>query len=273
MAASSPRDWGWKTAFGVVGFPGLALAILYMFVRDYKAPALVLDRRTTLHKARCVAAELFRARSGVAAYFAGAMQLITTSTILAWLPSFFNRVYGAPADRAGIWAAGVIICGTAGVVFWSIVADRLAQRNIRWRMLTPAVCCLATLACFATAFGALTSGPLQIGAIVLGAFLMGATTGPIPAVAIDVVHPALRSTAGSMVAIVQNLFGISVGPLVTGALSDAFGLQTAMAIVPLSCALAAILLVVGSRFYRQDRDAVADLQLRPEVTHTVPVAA
>jgi MFS transporter, Spinster family, sphingosine-1-phosphate transporter len=265
--------WGWKAAFGVVGLPGLALALLYMFVRDYKAPALALDRRTTLHKARCVASELFRARSGVAAYFAGALQLITTSTILAWLPSFFNRAYGAPADRAGIWAAGVIICATFGVVFWSIVADRFARRDIRWRILTPAACCLATLAAFTTAFGALTPGPLQIGAIVLGAFLMGATTGPIPAVAIDVVHPALRSTAGSMVAIVQNLFGIGVGPLVTGALSDAFGLQTAMAIVPLSCACAAILLVIGARSYKQDRDAVADLQLRAEVTHTVPVAA
>jgi MFS family permease len=158
-------------------------------------------------------------------------------------------------------------------VFWSIVADRFAQRDIRWRMLTPAACCLATLVCFATAFGALTPGPLQIGVIICGAFLMGATTGPIPAVAIDVVHPALRSTAGSMVAIVQNLFGLGVGPLMTGALSDAFGLQTAMAIVPLSCAMAATLLVIGSRFYRQDRDAVADLQLRPELTYTVPVAA
>ena len=46
-----------------------------------------------------------------------------------------------------------------------------------------------------------------------------------------------------MVAIVQNLFGLGVGPLITGALSDAFGLQTAMAIVPLSCACAALLLV------------------------------
>ena len=113
-------------------------------------------------------------------------------------------------------------------MFWSIVADRLAQRDIRWRMLTPAACCLATLCCFATAFGALTPGPLQIGVIICSAFLMGCTTGPIPAVAIDVVHPALRSTAGSMVAIVQNLFGLGVGPLISGALSDAFGLQSSL---------------------------------------------
>jgi MFS transporter, Spinster family, sphingosine-1-phosphate transporter len=265
--------WGWKAAFGVVGFPGLILAILYLFVRDYRSPELAIAAPTKFNRARGIALELFRARSGVAAYFAGALQLITTSTILAWLPSFFNRAYGVQPDRAGIWAAGIIICTTVGVVFWSIAADRLAQRDIRWRMLTPAACCLATLAVFATAFGALGAGPLQIGVIALGAFLMGATTGPIPAVAIDVVHPALRSTAGSMVAIVQNLFGLGIGPLITGALSDKLGLQTAMAIVPLSCALAAIVLVIGSRFYANDRDAVADVELHAEIADVVPVAA
>ena len=32
--------WGWQAAFGVVGFPGLVLALLYLKVRDYKTVAL-----------------------------------------------------------------------------------------------------------------------------------------------------------------------------------------------------------------------------------------
>jgi MFS transporter, Spinster family, sphingosine-1-phosphate transporter len=83
--------WGWQAAFGIVGFPGLLLALLYMFVRDYKAPELDARAPNGLRKARAIASELFRARSGIAACFAGALQLITASTILAWLPSFFNR--------------------------------------------------------------------------------------------------------------------------------------------------------------------------------------
>ena len=265
--------WGWKAAFGVVGVPGLVLAMLYMFVRDYRAPALAVKAPTGLHKAREIAFELFRARSGIAAYFAGALQLITGSTVLAWLPSFFNRVYGQPADRAGIWAAGMIICVTLGVVFWSMLADRLARRDIRLRMLTPAACCLATLLAFSFAFGAISPGAAQICMIALGCFLVGATTGPIPAVAIDVVHPALRSTAGSMVAIVQNLFGLGIGPLISGALSDAFGLQTALAIMPISCGLAAVLLVLGARSYSADRARLANFEVRADVAGAVPVAA
>jgi MFS family permease len=265
--------WGWEAAFGIVGIPGLVLAGLYMFVRDYRAPELKSSSPVGLFKARDIAHELFRARSGIAAYFAGALQLVTVSTILAWLPSFFNRVYGQPADRAGIWAAGMIICVTLGVVFWSMVADHLARRNIRMRMLTPAACCLATLVVFSFAFGALAPSVTQFCMIALGGFLMGATTGPIPAVAIDVVHPALRSTAGSMVATVQNLFGLAVGPLISGALSDAFGLQAAMAIVPISCGLAAFLLVIGARSYPADRAVVANLQIRVDIADAVPVAA
>jgi len=265
--------WGWKTAFGIVGIPGLVLAVLYMFVRDYGAPKLESRSPIGCDGARGIARELFRARSGIAAYFAGALQLVTVSTILAWLPSFFNRVYGLPADRSGIWAAGVIVCATFGAVFWAGVADRFARRDPRGRMMVTAACCLATFGVFLLAFGILAPGALQIGAIVLGAFVMSATTGTVPAVAIDVVHPALRSTAGSMVAIVQNLFGLGVGPLINGALSDAFGLQAAMAIMPASCGLAAVILVLGSRSYPADRAAAATHRVRVETLDAVPQAA
>ena len=73
-----------------------------------------------------------------------------------------------------------------------------------------------------------------------------------------------------MVAIVQNLFGLGVGPLISGALSDAFGLQTAMAIMPLSCGLAALLLVLGSRSYPADRAATANHEVRIETLDAVP---
>ncbi|MDE2363453.1 MAG: MFS transporter [Hyphomicrobiales bacterium] len=265
--------WGWKTAFGVVGVPGLLLAVLYLFVRDYRAPELVIDAPSKIHRANGIARELFRARSGIAAYLGSALQLVTTSTMVAWLPSYFNRVYGQPAERAGVWAAGIIVCATLGVVFWSIVADRLARRDLRWRMFTPAACCFATLIIFSVAFGALQAGPLQLALIALGGFLMAATTGPMPAVAIDVVHPALRSTAASMVTVAQNLFGLGIGPLIAGALSDRFGLQTAMALVSLSCGFAALVLVVGARTYRRDHDAVAGLAVAPDLVDAAPLAA
>ena len=41
--------WGWQAAFGVVGIPGLVLALLYLKVRDYRTVELApqLDRATS----------------------------------------------------------------------------------------------------------------------------------------------------------------------------------------------------------------------------------
>ena len=44
--------WGWQAAFGVVGFPGLVLALLYLTVRDYRTVELTpaLDEATAINR-------------------------------------------------------------------------------------------------------------------------------------------------------------------------------------------------------------------------------
>lgn len=244
----------WQTAFGVVGIPGLILAVLYLLVKDYQTVSLTTSEDAAQRmKAKDVFRELFRSKSGVAAYIGGALQLLTVSTVWAWLPSYVNRAYGLPVDQAGIRAAVVVLLGSIGLVLWSYVADRMAQRNVANRLRVPAVIMVLTAGVLTTAFGALPPGGLQFMVICLGGFLMTAASGPIGAVAVDVVHPGLRATAASMVAVVQNLFGLGAGPFITGALSDAFGLEKALAFMPVFCLLSAVALLIGSRSYQADQ--------------------
>ena len=60
-----------------------------------------------------------------------------------------------------------------------------------------------------------------------------------------------------MVALAQNLFGFAVGPLVVGAVSDAYGLKAALAVIPVFCAFAACFLWYASRHYDNDLRRVA----------------
>ena len=55
-----------------------------------------------------------------------------------------------------------------------------------------------------------------------------------------------------MVSLAQNLFGFAVGPLLVGAVSDAYGLRTALTVIPVFCALAACLFWFASRHYDND---------------------
>ena len=59
--------WGWQTAFGVVGLPGLVLALMYLKVRDYRTvaldPALDAKRRSLGEAAGHIAGLLLRSRT------------------------------------------------------------------------------------------------------------------------------------------------------------------------------------------------------------------
>jgi MFS transporter, Spinster family, sphingosine-1-phosphate transporter len=246
--------WGWRAAFWVFVPPGLAVALLFLHVRDY--PTVRLNAATGARTGRGVLRELFRARSGSAGYVGGAVQLVVVSTIYTWLPSHLHRAYGLPVDRAAAATALVILAGFAGMIGFAHVADRAAARNAPALLLVPAGLAVLTAGLLTTAFAAVGPGVVQYFLILVGAATMTAAVGPVSAVVVDVVHPALRATAISTLTVAQNLVGLAVGPVLAGWLSDRYGLTTALAVLPLLSVLSAVMFWWGSRFYRRDRAAV-----------------
>ncbi len=55
----------------------------------------------------------------------------------------------------------------------------------------------------------------------------------------------------------QNLIGFAVGPLVVGAVSDAYGLKAALTVIRVFCAFAAFFFWLASRHYDGDLRMVA----------------
>lgn len=174
------------------------------------------------------------------------------STVFAWLPSYLNRYYGLPVDQAGVKAAIIVLLASLGVFTWGYLADHLSRTNTTNRMRVPAICVLASVAILTAAFALLPPGDLQFLAISLGGLFMTATVGPVAAVLIDVVHPGLRATVSAIVALLQNLLGLAAGPFITGVLSDIYGLQFALSVIPLIGILAAAALLYGVRYYGDD---------------------
>jgi MFS transporter, Spinster family, sphingosine-1-phosphate transporter len=254
--------WGWQAGFGAVGVPGLFLALLFLATaRDYKTVALpTVGAASARVRTRfaTVATELLRPRSAPLACVGAGLQLLAASTIYAWLPSYLNRAYGLAPDAAGMKAGVVVLAGGIGAVIWSVVADRLSVRRPNARLFVPAVASVLTAALLSPAFALLPPGPLQYAMLIAGGLVMVGTIGPIAAVVVDVTHPGLRATASAMLSLTQNLIGLAAGPLLTGVLSDRFGLQTAMAVAPMFCLLAAALFVLASRTYEADLRHASD---------------
>jgi MFS family permease len=138
------------------------------------------------------------------------------------------------------------------------VVDRAGLRKADGKFLAVAVLSLLSMVTLMFAFGAKHVGielsqTGQFGAILLGSFLGTCTAGPAAAIVLDVIHPGVRSTGASVLSLFQNLFGLAVGPFVGGLLSDAIGLTDALALIPLTCILAATAFLMARKGYQTDR--------------------
>ena len=153
--------WGWQAAFGVVGVPGLVLALLYLKVRDYRTveldararPASALDAASA---ARHIVRALVRSRTMLWVCIGGAAQLIVVSAavvVAAELPQ--SRARHRAGRRPAVKAALVVLCGALGSVVWGAVVDRAGRRAVRARKLhAMALLCIASLLLLGFAFGA-----------------------------------------------------------------------------------------------------------------------
>jgi len=99
-------------------------------------------------------------------------------------------------------------------------------------------------------------GPTQFALIIAGGIVMAGSVGTTDAVVIDVIHPSLRATGASVLSLMRNLFGLAGGPILAGSLSDVYGLQFAMSVVPLFGLVAAAMYLVAARSYLSDRKSV-----------------
>lgn len=255
LGAYITAHWGWRAAFGVVGIPGLILALLFFFVPDYKTVAI--DNRAGEEKQKisalllAVFRELRSSRTALFMSLGGAMQLAVISTMTTWLPSFFNRVHGFSTQQSGAITGMSILAFSIGAAVWGKVIDRAGISNPNRKMHVLSVLCLATTATFCIAFGAMPVGKGQIAGIVLGGFLMSCTLGTVLSITLDVIHPAFRATAAAFTTLVGNL-GIATGPFLLGVLSDQMGLQMALTVLPAFSLVAAYFFRVASRTYAAD---------------------
>lgn len=259
--------WGWQAAFGVVGIPGLLLALLYTKVRDYRTvelePAVEARRHSLVESIKHIAIVLARTRTMLWVCLGASAQLIVVSALWSWLPSFLNRVHGVPPAQAGVRAALVVLAAAAGAIVWGAVVDRIGLRRPRRKLTALALLCCTAMTVLVAAFVLPLAAPVQFALIALGSFLGTCTTGPATAIVMDVVHPGMRATGSSVLALTQNLFGLAIGPVVAGVLSDAWGLTAALATTPLFGLLAAAAFLTAARCYESDKARAAE----PVETH------
>ncbi len=248
------KNYDWHSAFGIVGAPGLVLALLYFLVPDYKTVELrkAAAHRSPLTSLVAMGRALTQTPSAILLYVGNALQLFVLAAMVSWLPSFMNRSYGLATDKASVRTVLVLVASSIGAILMGLIADSISRKAPGRKFDVLAATTFLTFATFTVAFNFLAPGPVQYSVIVLGGLFMGGTLGTTSALTVEVVHPGIRATALAVGALVQNLLGLAAGPAATGILSDHLGLATALGIVPVFSLLSAIAVLAIRPIFLRD---------------------
>jgi MFS family permease len=255
---------GWKHAFGIVALPGLIVAILFYFIKDYKTVDLSFfdksNNRIRMER-KDIFKEFFNKPSILFTYFGIAAVVFVTTSLLTWLPTYFQKVRELPQDKAGTMASAVMMLALVGAPLGGYLTDLWRKKRINSRLLFPAITTLLSAAFLTLALFVFKTGITQfILLLILGILVMAFISGAA-AVTQDVIHPGLRATSYAIAVVVQNLLGASAAPIVIGKIYDKTNIQTALSILPFILLVGSLLFYLGSRYYAKDMEKVAKIQL------------
>jgi len=257
---------GWKHAFGIVAIPGMIVAILFLFVKDYKTVDLSFyDKNSNKVKmeSKDIIKEFISKPSVLLTYLGMAAVVFVTTSMLTWLPTYFEKMRNLPQETAGKMASSVMVLALIGAPLGGYLTDMWRKSKDNARLMFPA---LSTLLSAIVLFVALTllKGTIQYAAMLIFGVLVLAFISGAASVTQDVIHPGLRATSYAIAVVVQNLLGASTAPIAMGKIYDLTNIQTALSVLPFVLLVGAVLFWVGSRYYVKDLGKVARISLEAE---------
>jgi predicted MFS family arabinose efflux permease len=233
--------WGWRSAFFVLGLPGLVLAgVLYVTVKEpargrLDVPAGDEDRPGFAQLLRFIR----RQPALLHALIGGALYSTWAFGSLWWSPSFLVRSHHMSlGDAGGALSLMHGVGGTAVLLGTTVVMGKLAKRDARAVPWFLALCCaLGTIPAVLALLAASRIGALSMYWLFVP--LSYAPIGPCFALIQNLVPAAMRSKVVGLFLLMTTLGNLVIAPQFVGVTSDLlfsrFGADSLrMALLPLS---------------------------------------
>jgi MFS family permease len=222
------HEYGWRTAFYVVGIPGILMAVVVKMTlreppRGFSEPEGYVP--TAPPKTTAVLSKLGSLSSFRHLSFASGLHALVAYGLNSYYSAFLMRSHGMSLTETSTALAVITLTGgLAGTYLGGKLSDIYAQRNggdPRYQMWVPAYALLLNIPAWLLALllpNQYASMALMIPAIALGATYLG----PSIAATHQLVGVRERAVSGALLLFVLNLIGIGIGPMLAGVMSDAF---------------------------------------------------
>jgi MFS family permease len=218
--------YGWRTAFYVMGVPGIILAVIVLLVaREPKRGRLdVFAEGATAHPPAPplgqAIASFFANRTLVLTAVSSAMSAFVGYAGLIWNPQFLEVVKGMSATNVANYYALVLgVTGIIGTFGAGWLVDKLGHKDRRWFAWVPAIAFALSIPFW---IGLLWAPTWQIAILFLAGPLLLNNMYLAPALTVvqNASAPAQRTMGGAILLFVLNIVGLGVGPVYVGWIAD-----------------------------------------------------
>ena len=209
----------WRTAFFIIGLPGLLIAAGAMVVLPAPRQRMMAAHADTPSFAQSIRRLLaFRSFRHLAA--ASSLFACGSYGLNVFAPAFLTRTHDLSTVEAGVGVGLAFgIGGGIGTFAGGLLGDKLGRRDARWRATVPAI---GQFLCIPLSLGAWLIDDATVSIVLLGTvYLCGLLYFAPTFAAIQYLVPdSGRAMASAVLLFCLTLVGSSVGPMAIGSASD-----------------------------------------------------
>jgi predicted MFS family arabinose efflux permease len=244
---------GWRAAFLLYGLPGVVVGLLMMCTLKEPKRSQAPNQQPIGAREAPLATWTLLTSPGLASIFlATALTSMVSIGTVSWWASFMIRLHGLSLPTVGIismFTQG--IAGIVGMLGIGFAADWARKRKEEGPLLLVSGSMLVLLAAFSVAVWT-SSTVIMVAAMCIGGLLTGTYVVPRNLAISELAPPHLRGLAFTIPAVIANLVGAAMGPLVVGIISDTAA-RLNLGVEPLRIAITCLLILnlpVAYLYYR-----------------------
>jgi MFS transporter, Spinster family, sphingosine-1-phosphate transporter len=257
LAGQLAHHYGWRASFLALGLPGFLIGALVLRIKDPTRPTVASRQGpdallATVRELEGVAKRILSTPTLVAVFVGGALISFGMNGLVGWAPTFLARVRNLSTAQASLLLGSYgLVSGIAGTLAGGLIADFLRARYPSARILT-------------TCVGFFIGAPLAIWLLFIqdmswfipvfcaAFFFLTWYNGPLTAVIFDVTPSRIATTVAGAFLMFIHLAGDAIAFPLVGVLSDRFGIQRGILLLPIASLLGALIVLMAVRTLAAD---------------------